>query len=98
MRLLTRLPLHRNAVTIAGSIGYATDHFNRLAQKKQPTMNNDNFYHNRTAVITGGGRGFGKAFGVALASAGAHVVLVDIDGNVAETAAAEIRSQGFAAT
>jgi NAD(P)-dependent dehydrogenase (short-subunit alcohol dehydrogenase family) len=61
-------------------------------------MSNDNFYHNRTAVITGGGRGFGKAFGVALASAGAHVVLVDIDGNVAETAAAEIRSKGFAAT
>lgn len=61
-------------------------------------MNTDNFYQNRTAVITGGGRGFGKAFGVALAAAGAHVVLVDIDGTVAEAAAAEIRSSGFAAT
>jgi 3-oxoacyl-[acyl-carrier protein] reductase len=50
------------------------------------------------AVITGGGRGFGKAFGVALAAAGAHVVLVDIDGGVAEEAAAEIRASGRTAT
>jgi 3-oxoacyl-[acyl-carrier protein] reductase len=61
-------------------------------------MSTDSFYCNRTAVITGGGRGFGKAFGVALAAAGAHAVLVDIDGTVAEAAAAEIRSKGFAAT
>jgi 3-oxoacyl-[acyl-carrier protein] reductase len=51
-----------------------------------------------TAVITGGGRGFGKAFGIALAAEGAHAVLVDIDGRVAETAAAEIRAKGGAAT
>lgn len=61
-------------------------------------MSTDSYYRNRTAVITGGGRGFGKAFGVALAAAGAHVVLVDIDGAVAEAAAAEIRSHGLAAT
>jgi len=36
-------------------------------------MGADDFYRNRTAVITGGGGGFGKAFGVALAAAGAHV-------------------------
>ena len=52
----------------------------------------------RTAVITGGGRGFGKAFGVALAARGAHVVLVDIDGPAAEAAAAEIRAGGGAAS
>ncbi len=51
-----------------------------------------------TAVITGGGRGFGKGFGEALAAEGAHVVLVDIDGAEAETAAAEIRGRGLAAT
>jgi 3-oxoacyl-[acyl-carrier protein] reductase len=51
-----------------------------------------------TAVITGGGRGFGKAFGHALAAEGAHVVLVDIDGALAEAAAAEIRASGGAAT
>jgi len=50
-----------------------------------------------TAVITGGGRGFGKAFGTALAAEGAHVVLVDIDGAVAEAAAAEIRAAGGSA-
>lgn len=52
----------------------------------------------RTAVITGGGRGFGKAFGVALAGRGVHVVLVDIDGPAAEAAAAEIRASGGGAS
>ncbi len=61
-------------------------------------MANTDFYTSRTAVITGGGRGFGKAFGVALAQAGAHAVLVDIDGAVAEDAAAEICASGYAAT
>ncbi|MBU6266358.1 MAG: SDR family oxidoreductase [Sphingomonadales bacterium] len=50
-----------------------------------------------TAVVTGGGRGFGKAFGTALAAEGAHVVLVDIDGTVAEAAAADIRAGGGSA-
>lgn len=49
----------------------------------------------RTAVITGGGRGFGKAFGAALAAEGYHVVLVDIDAAAAEAAAAEIGGVGF---
>jgi NAD(P)-dependent dehydrogenase (short-subunit alcohol dehydrogenase family) len=51
-----------------------------------------------TAVITGGGRGFGKAFGHALAMAGTHVVLVDIEGAIAEAAAVEIRAAGGRAT
>jgi NAD(P)-dependent dehydrogenase (short-subunit alcohol dehydrogenase family) len=54
-------------------------------------------WQGRTAVITGGGRGFGKAFGTALAAEGAHAVLVDIDGAVAEEAAAEIRGSGGSA-
>lgn len=48
-------------------------------------------------MVTGGGRGFGKAFGAALSALGAHSVLVDIDGNVAESAAAEIRASGGSA-
>lgn len=54
-------------------------------------------WQNRTALVTGGGRGFGKAFGAALAAEGAHAVLVDIDGAAAEEAAAEIRSLGGSA-
>jgi 3-oxoacyl-[acyl-carrier protein] reductase len=54
-------------------------------------------WQGRTAVITGGGRGFGKAFGTALAAEGAHAVLVDIDGAVAEAAAAQIRASGGSA-
>ncbi|MDR2857776.1 MAG: SDR family oxidoreductase [Novosphingobium sp.] len=57
-------------------------------------MSGESFYSNRVAVITGGGRGFGKAFGTALAARGAHAVLVDIDRAVAEAAAAEIRDGG----
>lgn len=59
-------------------------------------MSNDMTGH--TAVITGGGRGFGKAFGAALAARGAHAVLVDIDGPAAEAAAAELRASGGAAS
>jgi NAD(P)-dependent dehydrogenase (short-subunit alcohol dehydrogenase family) len=51
-------------------------------------------HNGRAAVITGGGRGFGKAFGHALAQHGAHVVLVDIDGEAAREAAAEISEAG----
>lgn len=55
-------------------------------------------WNGRTALVTGGGRGFGKAFGKALAAEGAHAVLVDIDGSVAEEAAAEIRASGGSAS
>jgi 3-oxoacyl-[acyl-carrier protein] reductase len=51
----------------------------------------------KVAVITGGGRGFGKAFGSALAARGAHVVLADIDGDAAAAAAAEISANGGSA-
>ncbi|MGX9789236.1 SDR family NAD(P)-dependent oxidoreductase [Mycobacterium sp. MMS18-G62] len=51
-----------------------------------------------TAVITGGARGFGRAFGVALAAEGAHVVLVDLDAAEVDAAAAAIRQSGAGAT
>jgi len=51
-------------------------------------------HQGQVAVITGGGRGFGKAFGAALAARGAHVVLADIDAAAAESAAAEIAGKG----
>lgn len=54
-------------------------------------------HQGKVAVITGGGRGFGKAFGTALAARGAHVVLADIDGAAATAAAAEITGKGGSA-
>lgn len=47
-------------------------------------------YTGRVAVVTGGGRGFGKAFGAALAAQGATVALIDRDGEAAAQAVAEI--------
>lgn len=44
----------------------------------------------RVAVITGGGRGFGKAFGHAFAARGMRVVQMDLDLAAAEAAAEEI--------
>lgn len=51
----------------------------------------------RIAVITGGGRGFGKAFGHALAKQGAHVVLLERDFAAGLAASEEIRAAGFSA-
>jgi NAD(P)-dependent dehydrogenase (short-subunit alcohol dehydrogenase family) len=51
-------------------------------------------HEGRIALITGGGRGFGLAFGHALAERGATVVLADIDAEAAEQAAAEVRAGG----
>jgi NAD(P)-dependent dehydrogenase (short-subunit alcohol dehydrogenase family) len=55
-------------------------------------------HQGRVAVITGGARGFGKAFGVALAERGAQVVLMDIDAAAAEAAAAELRGADLKAS
>lgn len=51
-----------------------------------------NKHSGKVAVITGGGRGFGKAFGHALAEQGAQIILVDRDGAAVDAAAAEIAS------
>ncbi|MGZ4536831.1 MAG: SDR family NAD(P)-dependent oxidoreductase, partial [Nocardioidaceae bacterium] len=47
----------------------------------------------RVAVVTGAGAGLGRAEAVALADAGAHVVLNDLPGAADETAE-EIRGRG----
>lgn len=60
-------------------------------------MTGDSEFRGKIAVITGGGGGFGKAFGLALAALGAHAILIDRDGAAAESAAAEIKAAGGAA-
>jgi 3-oxoacyl-[acyl-carrier protein] reductase len=51
-------------------------------------------FSERTAVITGGAIGFGRAFARALVAEGANVVLADIDADAAEPTAAELVSAG----
>jgi NAD(P)-dependent dehydrogenase (short-subunit alcohol dehydrogenase family) len=48
----------------------------------------------RAVVVTGAGRGLGEAFAVHLAQAGAAVVVNDVDAEVAERTAANIREHG----
>ena len=55
-------------------------------------------HQDKVAFVTGGGRGFGKAFGEALSTLGAHVVLADIDGAAAAEAAADLTAKGLSAT
>jgi len=51
----------------------------------------------RKAVITGAGRGIGRAIAATLVSHGAHVAIVDIDGETAEAAAKEMSDAGAVA-
>ncbi|GGC65102.1 SDR family NAD(P)-dependent oxidoreductase [Chelatococcus reniformis] len=48
----------------------------------------------RLALVTGGGQGNGRAIAAGLAAAGARVVVVDVNGETAEAAAAEIVRTG----
>jgi NAD(P)-dependent dehydrogenase (short-subunit alcohol dehydrogenase family) len=47
---------------------------------------------NKVAIVTGGGRGIGKAISICLAEEGANIVLADIDLLSAEKTAAEIEA------
>jgi NAD(P)-dependent dehydrogenase (short-subunit alcohol dehydrogenase family) len=52
----------------------------------------------QVAIVTGAGRGIGRATALELASLGADVVVVDLDGSSAERTATEITNAGRAAT
>ncbi|GAA4107181.1 SDR family NAD(P)-dependent oxidoreductase [Aminobacter aganoensis] len=48
----------------------------------------------RAALVTGGGRGIGRACALSLAAAGADVAVIDLDSTIGEELAAEIRKLG----
>ncbi len=51
-------------------------------------------FESRTALITGGAIGFGRAFARALVAEGASVVIADVDADMAERTAADLVSAG----
>lgn len=59
-----------------------------------PTILDSFKLDNKTAFVTGAGRGIGKACAITLAEAGADVAAVDIDGETAEKTAKQIEALG----
>jgi len=55
-------------------------------------------YENKTALVTGGGSGIGKSICARLASEGAHVLILDLNLDSAESVADEIQAAGGNAT
>lgn len=55
-------------------------------------------FDGEVALVTGGGRGMGRADCLALAERGAAVAVVDVDGDAADAVVAEIRASGGEAT
>jgi 2-hydroxycyclohexanecarboxyl-CoA dehydrogenase len=51
----------------------------------------------QVGVVTGAARGIGRGIASVLAAEGATVVVVDVDADAGETAAAELRARGSAA-
>ncbi|GAI87884.1 unnamed protein product, partial [marine sediment metagenome] len=47
---------------------------------------------NKVAIVTGAGRGIGKAIAIALAREGANIIAIDVDIQTAEKVAKEIKS------
>lgn len=52
----------------------------------------------RTAVVTGGGKGIGRSIATALAGAGAHAAILDIDEDAGRDAVRKVASAGGSAT
>lgn len=48
----------------------------------------------RVGIVTGGGQGLGRAFALAFAEAGAHVVVAELNAKTADGTAAEVRGLG----
>ncbi len=49
---------------------------------------------NKVAIVTGAGRGIGKAIAIALAREGVNIIAIDVDIQTAEKVAKEIKSLG----
>ena len=62
----------------------------RVGHAENPASHGRPTLDGQVALVTGAGSGIGKSAAMALASAGAHVVLADIDGSACEKTAAEL--------
>jgi NAD(P)-dependent dehydrogenase (short-subunit alcohol dehydrogenase family) len=68
-------------------------HMTTIQESKRPMFS----LKDRTVVVTGGGRGIGRGISLAMAQAGANVVLTGRNADVLDATAAEVRALGVQA-
>src|SRR5690606_28809372 len=98
IRLDSRDDTHGRGIAMANSVRlrWRVDHRRYVPVPRGGTMRTDASLLGRTALVTGGAQGIGRACAIRLAEAGAEVTVLDRDEAAAKAVAAQIGGHAIA--